>query len=292
MVEKHQNKWMDQLPFILLGKRVALQPDIGASPCELAMGLNVRIPGQILRDPGEIPSGQELRSLLEQVRANTNKPAVQTSNHSRPPAILPTIPENVTHVYTKQHKAQGLQPSWEGPFPIVSRPSRSTVQIDVGSYKGGERRHEIRHFNDLKLAHPDSLAAPAERPKLGRPSSKATTSHSDGSNSTDQKPAATSENQSNNFPSVPSSCFPQPSSAQSKQTVGDDTIDGATSQQSNHATSTNSWCTTVVTGPPPAQPFSRQARSTRNPFPRYVDAIWSASNEELNELNAAINAAR
>ena len=55
MVEKHQNKWMDQLPFILLGKRVALQPDIGASPCELAMGLNVRIPGQILRDPGEIP---------------------------------------------------------------------------------------------------------------------------------------------------------------------------------------------------------------------------------------------
>ena len=32
MVDKHQGKWLDQLPFILLGKRVSVQPDIGASP--------------------------------------------------------------------------------------------------------------------------------------------------------------------------------------------------------------------------------------------------------------------
>ena len=38
MVGKHQNKWLDHLPFILLGKRVSLQPDLGASPSELTFG--------------------------------------------------------------------------------------------------------------------------------------------------------------------------------------------------------------------------------------------------------------
>ena len=71
MGEKHQHKWLDFLPFVLLGRRVAYQPDIKASAAELTFGVNPRIPGQILHDPGEIRSGEELQSLLEQVRNNT-----------------------------------------------------------------------------------------------------------------------------------------------------------------------------------------------------------------------------
>ena len=74
MADKYQGKWLDQLPFVLLGKRVTLQPDVGASPCELAMGMNVQIPGQILRDPGELQSEEELKTLLQQVRSNTANP--------------------------------------------------------------------------------------------------------------------------------------------------------------------------------------------------------------------------
>ena len=46
---KHQEKWMDHLPFVLLGRRTALQADIGASASELAFGKNVVVPGQLLR---------------------------------------------------------------------------------------------------------------------------------------------------------------------------------------------------------------------------------------------------
>ena len=31
MTDKHQHKWLDHLPFVLLGRKVAVQPDIGAS---------------------------------------------------------------------------------------------------------------------------------------------------------------------------------------------------------------------------------------------------------------------
>ena len=64
--------------------------------------------------------------------------------------------------------------SWSGKLQKDRRKMRekrrSTVRIEVGHYKSGEKRYEIRHFNDLKIAHPDSLAAPAVRPALGRPS--------------------------------------------------------------------------------------------------------------------------
>ena len=39
----------------------------------------------------------------------------------------------------------------------------------MGRYKDGRKRYEFRHVNDLKFAHQKSLAAPTERPKLGRP---------------------------------------------------------------------------------------------------------------------------
>ena len=53
MGEKHQDRWLDHLPFVLLGRRVAYQPDLGASASEMVYGTNVRIPGQLLHDPGE-----------------------------------------------------------------------------------------------------------------------------------------------------------------------------------------------------------------------------------------------
>ena len=240
MAEKHQDKWLDHLPFILLGKRVALQPDIGASPSELTFGKNVRIPGQLLVDPGAPPTELELQQLLHKVRNNTNRPAVQPSRHNKPEPPLPGIPLDITHVYTRQHKAQGLQTPYEGPFPIVERPSRSTVKIDVGTYKSGEKRYEIRHLNDIKIAHPKSLAAPAQRPTLGRPPQSAQTSvPGDTSPSTDAQIAAPSRSLS---PKKPSNHFPQQSrqaaGSENKQSFPASAGNDAKSRDPTHATST------------------------------------------------------
>ena len=293
--EKHQDKWLDFLPFVLLGKRVSYQQDIGASPSELAFGMNVRIPGQILYDPGQMPDGPKLQEILRDVRTKTNRDPVQTSNHSRTETILEGLPDNVTHVFTRQHQTTGLQAPYEGPFPIESRVSKSVIKIIVGQYRNGENRYEYRHINDVKSAHPDSMAAPASRPALGRPSS-----------STDAKitgPPNSGEMPSNRL----TISNPQPSdqniaTRQNKQAV-------ATHEDESHATSITENDNPPCQRDEPAKiqtASGRPHRSTRNPNPIYVDMLeratgppsvapfhkpgaWAASGEELAELNRFIN---
>ena len=249
----------------------------------------------MLRDHSDVQNLEELKDLALSVRKATANSAVPTSSHKPPEKPLPDIPVNVTHVYTRQHKTTGLDCPYEGPFRIESRPSRSTVKIEVGIFKNGEKRYEIRHLNDLKLAHPDSLAAPATRPTLGRPKTSGT---SDAQSSTEAKPSVT--------PTTPSNRFPNPTTKQaagSKQT--DRSSDGATVQMKNHATSNPtvrelpSSSQQGIDGPPPVPPFpSRAARSTRNPSPLYVDGLsiewsslrpWSATQDEISALNQLIS---
>ena len=79
-----------------------------------------------------------------------------------------SIPDNTTHVYTRQHKTTGLQPNFAGPFPLVERLSRSTTKIKVGHRVSGEPIYEIRHLNDVKLVNPEPEVEDAVRAKRGR----------------------------------------------------------------------------------------------------------------------------
>ena len=175
------------------------------------------------------------------------------------------MPEEATHAYTRQHKTTGLQAPYEGPFRIESRPSRSTVRLEVGVYSSGEKRYEIRHLNDIKFAHPGSLAAPASRPKLGRPTSAPASSSKSTDGSSDPQP-----------PTEKELCLP-------------------------------------AKNPQPVEPTKQTrfpARSTRNPAPAYIDAFsiassggpptalpfpsttqrgWSASRQEIAQLNQLIS---
>ena len=154
LAKAHQDRRFDFLPFVLLGRRVAFQPDLGASASEMVFGKNVAIPGEILSEPGQEESHDSIQQILRQVRNKTDWPAIQPSSHNVPEAALPPIPLDVTHVYTKQHQKTGLQAHFEGPFPVAERTSRSVMKIEVGSYKDGRKRYEYRHINDLKFAHP------------------------------------------------------------------------------------------------------------------------------------------
>ena len=181
----------------------------------------------------------------------------QTSSHRTTSKEKPLaeIPADVTHVYVRQHKTTGLQSPFEGPFLVVERPSRSTVKIEVGTLKNGEKRYEVRHFNDLKLAHEDSPAAPIHRSKLGRPAK------------------AKTENKSQiELP------HPPPDST-GRVAVNNQTRGKIQNEETQPppVSSANDEFQGVVTGPPPVQPFGRPVRSTRNPYPMYVDSFWLAS---------------
>ena len=143
------------------------------------------------------------------------------------------------------------------------------VQLEVGVYKDGTKRFELRHLNDLRLAHPDSMAAPAHRPKLGRP-----TTRPDCPITTEPKTASHNAGSENGGKtSLPQLTDAQPVETQNKQ---------------------NEIQTSAG---------KRPARSTRNPNPLYVDALgpptsppflqwspkpWSASQKEIDLINASL----
>ena len=195
-------------------------------------------------------------------------------------------------MFTRQHQTTGLQTPYEGPFKIDQRLSKSTVRIEVGIYADGSKRYEVRHLNDLKLAHPDSLAAPVQRPKLGRRSNP-----TEALNQTEQP---IESGQTNRLIADPKPTKTLPVADVNKDRVG-------IQKTLNHATSTPS---VDIPAPDPGEPgkiqmTKRTVRSTRNPNPIYVDSLtlgpppslgfpansdrmWSASPAELAVIQRSI----
>ena len=153
----------------------------------------------------------------------------------------------------------GLQAPYTGPFPVVSRPSRSTVKIRVGYFQNGEPKYEVRNWRDIKIGHLAPDAPVASRPKRGRPSSKKATALLTGSEADNQDGVEV-----NNAVAQPVERAPIPIK--------------------NNQPNSN------VGGKPDAKPV----RSTRNPSPNYVDSVtipqaWSASPAELDVINRMIS---
>ena len=163
----HGSQWRRAFPWVLLGKRVAFQPDLNTSSALLAFGRSPLIPGQVLGDPGPPLNSLQIKALLEELYKMEAKPALQTS--SQPNQIDISATDSATHVYVKVDEPKGLASRFEGPFEIISRPSRSQVQVRIGSYASGEPRLLTFHWTACKIAHMREEAETGSRPKLGRP---------------------------------------------------------------------------------------------------------------------------
>ena len=249
----HQDRWIDQLPWTLLSKRVALQADLGASAAQLTFGgLNPSLPGALLQDPGAPMSKTQLRDLVANLQSRTDVPAVQTSRHQPDPQLPDAVlPPGTTHVMTRQHKTTGLDPNWAGPFPILEHMSRSQIKIKVGHFRDGSIKSEIRRLHDIKPAYLEPGSVDAERPARGRPPKRPPPSTSDPLQTPSTSEAASPTNMSTNF-------FSETTTNVIPQNVNTQPVD---------------------ISPPNSNPQSyrdallRPIRATRNPKPRYVDAI-------------------
>ena len=164
--DHHGDQWRRALPWVLLGKRVAFQPDLDASSALLAFGRSPLIPGQCLGEPGPPLTSVQTKALLEELYRLEANPAMPTSSVPNKKDITNT--DDVTHVYVKVEEPQGLSPKFEGPYKVMSRPSRSQVQVRLGSFVNGEPRLATFHWSSCKPAHFREAPVEAERPKLGR----------------------------------------------------------------------------------------------------------------------------
>ena len=166
----------------------------------------------------------------------SEKPAVQTTSISTPIDISAT--DKAEYVYVKAHEPKhGLYPRFDGPYKIFSRPSRSTVQIKVGTFADGRDRLSVFHWSSCKVAHMREDAEVASRPKLGRKPTERP-----------DPPSPVADNKVNN--------------------MADDAVDAVSpnSQQIERAKIQTAAAT----------PARRSTRSTRNPNPYYVDAVsWA-----------------
>ena len=67
MGNNHGDKWMRALPWVLLGKRIAFQPDLDTSSAMLLYGRSPEIPAQLLGHPGHPLNNLQTKAILEEM---------------------------------------------------------------------------------------------------------------------------------------------------------------------------------------------------------------------------------
>ena len=278
MGNHHGNKWNKALPWVLLGKRVAVQPDLDASAASLVFGKSLELPGQLLGHPGPPLSNLETKALLEELYQLENRKAHETSTITNPIDVVKT--KNATHVYVKVAEVRGLSPRFEGPYAIVARPSRSQVQVRVGSFANGSPRLLTFHWSSCKIAQMREGAAEGSRENLGRKP------HPHRSTPGEQLSDATSFSKQTEKLPAKNKMSTNPSAV----TTSSEALAMPAKIQTSKSTSTwtpvftretfDKWSPEVfkAAGSPDFvnTPSGRPVRSTRNQNPQYIDAITAA----------------
>ena len=246
MGEQFQGNWYHVLPWALLGIRTAYNKDLGTSSNELTLGTHVQVPGSILKPVDYDSAEPNIKEILENLQIKDNKFAIPTSKPIQKQVDPPT---NVTHVYVKQHETRGLDSRYRGPFKIISKPTRSTLEIKTGLTAKGEIRSELRAWADCKPAYVNEDTVEASRPKRGRP------------------PKKTSETKTN----------------ESEQSPNLDT-----SSQPFHGFATQPGVATVDFSKPPP-PFPCAGNSNFKTTHADSTKTWSASVADLEVINSSIS---
>lgn len=139
--------WMDHLPIVLLGIRIAWREDPDCSPAELVYGTTLRLPGEFI-DPTTSrtsqPSSTFLRDLQHYMHSALPPPP---SYHSLPSTHLPSKLSETGYVYVRvdSHRAP-LQRPYDGPFRILQTADKHFT-LDING------RHKKISVDRLKVAY-------------------------------------------------------------------------------------------------------------------------------------------
>ena len=167
MGKAEKDQWMRTLPWTLMGIRHAFRPSLDASSAQLVFGKNLQIPGALLHKPGPDLTTKQTNKLLHQLYRMMDRPARPMAGKHEEKDISHT--ENVDQVYYRNHgDEKSLSEKFKGPVPINSRPSRSTLELKVGSYASGEPRLQEFSWSSCKPANYRDEAFSVFRDKLGR----------------------------------------------------------------------------------------------------------------------------
>ena len=86
--------------WVLLGKRITVQPDLDNSAAQLVFAKSLSVPGNLFGHPRAPPTNLQTKTLLEQLYKMTARPPVPTSTVVNPADLTETL--QAKHVYVSR----------------------------------------------------------------------------------------------------------------------------------------------------------------------------------------------
>lgn len=153
------SRWVDSLPFTLLGVRSALKEDIGYSSAEMLYGTNLRLPGDLIvrqpqvraHDPTQYTA--RLKHTMQQVAPAQSRQTTHTNSY-----IDPKL-EAATHVFIRTDAVKRpLQPTYRGPYKVLEKRAKY-FKVEL------EGRTDSISIDRLKAAHVDQEFLTVAQPR-------------------------------------------------------------------------------------------------------------------------------
>ncbi|KAK7590448.1 hypothetical protein V9T40_002061 [Parthenolecanium corni] len=119
--------WVDALPTILLGLRSSIQTDSGYSAAQLALGEELRLPGDFFNKV----ENNDAEEIIFNMRKIANKFVAQPAHHGTPPVFVSKHLKSAEFVYVQVDTPRtGFQKPYSGPYKVLQR-FEKTVQIKI-----------------------------------------------------------------------------------------------------------------------------------------------------------------
>lgn len=127
-----EDRWTDNLPWVMLGIRSAWKEDIKATSAELVYGTTLRLPGEYLSPPTSTPdSTSEYVSRLRQ-RLQMLRPTRPTRHGQKDVFVFKDL-ATCSHVFVRHDAVRTpLQQPYDGPYEIIARHEKYFTILRIG----------------------------------------------------------------------------------------------------------------------------------------------------------------
>ncbi|RVE42939.1 hypothetical protein evm_012417 [Chilo suppressalis] len=120
--------WVDELPTVMLGLRVACKSDNNVSAAEMTLGHTLRLPGDFYENSSSLKVKDE-PSYVSKIRhvLNSLRPQPRRNRDNRKMFVHKDL-ENCSHVFVRNDMVSKLfTPTYSGPYQVISRSPKSFV---------------------------------------------------------------------------------------------------------------------------------------------------------------------
>lgn len=165
------DRWVDALPWVLLGIRSALKEDLQCTTAELVYGMTLRLPGEFVHplppdsstDPANFVG--RLKATMSQLRPTQVREQPQLATH------LPAALSTCTHVFVRRDAVKRpLQPPYDGPYRVLDRQAKYyTLEMRGKKDTVSVDRLKPAHQDPTPTHEPSTTFQPAESSTTTQP---------------------------------------------------------------------------------------------------------------------------